>query len=109
MRRAMLTTWCALLVAGCATESAFREKAESHLGQDVNDLLSEMGPPSREYTMPSGHKLLTWIGVGSTVAVANTSGATTVASAKTHSCSLTYEIGDDRVVSYRYDGRCRSH
>lgn len=91
------------LLVCCATESGFRERADRRVGQDVNQLLRDIGPPTNEYVMPNGNKLLTWVWVGSTVVTH----AAYVSVAKTRSCSLTFEIQGERVISYRYEGRCR--
>jgi len=99
----------AVLLVGCRTESAFQEQARARLGLDLNDVLSEIGPPTSEYLMPNGHRLLTWHRDGPTVAATNFYGSGAFTVAKTRSCDLTYEVDErGRIVGERHEGRCRS-
>ncbi len=49
-----------LVVAGCATERAFVDSMNAHVGSSVESIVSQLGPPDSEYKLPGGGKVMTY-------------------------------------------------
>lgn len=112
-----------LLLAACATESGFREVADSWLGSTEQELVATWGPPDQVYES-GGNKYLTYLDTGSvyvpgtsptysTTFVGNTAYTTSYGGtpARTYamSCKVTFAIANSRITSYRYEGNaCRA-
>lgn len=43
-----------------AAEARYSRTVESWVGSDINQLISNWGTPSRQYTMPNGTRIFTW-------------------------------------------------
>ena len=109
--------WMALAVAlalsGCATTGKYEKILGSWIGNDVNNLITSWGPPSNEYIMPNGNKMLTWLWVGGTQVFANYNRYLnmTTASSVTYWCKTTFTVNSSGVVlTWRYEGNaCRAN
>lgn len=49
-----------LLLAGCATPAGFRQAMDAWIGQPVDLLIGEMGPPQSAHPLSSGGAVLQW-------------------------------------------------
>lgn len=63
-------TLCSIILFlnfGCTTTESLKERMDTWLEQDINQAMTQWGPPSRTYTMPNGNKQYTWLYTGNTV------------------------------------------
>jgi hypothetical protein len=47
-------------ITACATTEKLELKLKSRMGTNVNDLISEIGPPHDTFTKPNGDVMYTW-------------------------------------------------
>jgi hypothetical protein len=124
LRTVLVLTLAALLTA-CA--SAYKEKLESWMGRDVNELIAAWGPPSSTFTLPNGDTMYTWgrssqytqpvyqaPSTSTTRIVGNTAYTTTqpgmVTGGQTYNfaCTTTMTVSGSRITAYRFEGNaCR--
>ena len=51
---------CACLLNSCATSAKFKSNLDSYLGADADKYIITNGPPSAQYSLASGGKVLSW-------------------------------------------------
>ena len=59
------------LLVGCATAGAFKRNMNTWLGVDVNQLMTQWGPPSGQFTMPNANTQYSWLYTGGTLVTVN--------------------------------------
>jgi hypothetical protein len=125
MIRVAITVVFVLGLASCAprlTHQAFDQQLSQIYGQDINHVISKLGPPAKIYGMPNGDKLYTfvlertvyrtpttttanvWGGYGGAQGTTTTTGGNLVASY----CRIDFTVNaQQRIIAHRSEGnRC---
>ncbi len=116
-RIALSATLFAVLIAGCATETGYRERLAAWQGASEGDLVEAWGVPDGFYEAPDGARYLTYRRErtsyfpgtpGSTYVDPVTGSVQTVPGQpgvlRQSSCKTTFKIVDGSVESWRYTG-----
>ncbi len=110
-----LNRTCALavplvLVACFATTGNYEKVLQSWVGQDINRLLTEWGPPTQEYGMPNGKTMYTWLRIGGTVVTTNHDANSSTSTVERNWCKTTFVASQAGVLeTWRWEGNsCRS-
>jgi len=102
-----------LILPGCATTGNYEKIINSWVGSDVNGLIASWRPPSDEYIMPNGNKMLTWLWVGGTQVVANYNQYLNrvTAGSVTYWCKTTFTVTPQGLITnWWWEGNaCRSY
>jgi hypothetical protein len=114
-----------LVVTGCAVPTArgFDQQLAGTRGQNINNIISKLGPPANVYAMPNGDKIYTFVrsqtyrtpttttaqaagGYGYAQGSTTTSGGNLV----TSGCRIDFRVNAQQMVmDYRFEGdRCRA-
>jgi hypothetical protein len=112
-----------VLLSGCATIGKYNKKLESSIGSTELNLINAWGVPQNVYET-GGSKFFVYVSSGTTYFSGTNPSYTTSATGNTISttptqgrtgmavnqgCETTFEISDDRVRSWRWQGNnCRS-
>lgn len=107
-----------LLLSGCATEAKYEGVLQSWIGSSELELIQKWGPPQQAYDA-GGHRFLTYSSGGNmylpgtaptyqTTMVGNTAytnsyGGTAAMNVQL-SCVTTFEVIDDKISSWRWQG-----
>ena len=94
-------------ISSCATTAKFEALLNTWMGHDVNELITSLGPPSNEYTLPNGNKMYTWLWIGNTLVISNYNEYLnmTLTQAVTHWCKVTFVVNQyGRIINWRYEG-----
>jgi len=111
-----------VLLSGCATIGKYNKKIESSIGSTELNLINAWGTPQNVYET-GGSKFFVYVSSGTTYFSGTNPSYTTSATGNTSTapiqgrpgmavnqgCETTFEISDDRVRSWRWQGNnCRS-
>lgn len=118
MKKCVWAVGILLMLAGCATAGGYKKVLETWIGSSELDLVRSWGVPAQTYEA-GGRKFLIYSsgrnvyipGVAptySTTVVGNTAYTTPVGGSPAMNvnkhCSTTFELANDKIVSYRFSG-----
>lgn len=95
-----------ILTTSCATSAKLEAKMQARVGQNINSLVDELGPPSQTFKKPDGDTMYTWVEQKGSRGVA----VGQMVYLKNRYCSVTYTAGEDGIIkSWRHEGNsCKS-
>lgn len=102
----------ALVMTGCATTGKLESRMQARVGQNVNNIIDEIGPPTSSFKKPNGDTVYTWVNTGASRATAATDfGFNPHVQVQAYSCNVSYTAGADGVVKYwQYRGNaCKAY
>lgn len=94
-------------LTGCATTQAFQERLQAWVGQDVNELFEQKGPPTSSFKMPSGKTMYTYSTSSAPVYVRQFRNQVVT---EQYWCSITFIVSSDqRIEKWQWKGNgCRA-
>lgn len=106
IRLAILTA----LLSSCATTAKLEARMQARIGQNINDVISEIGPPTRTFVKPDGNTVYTWANRGPATATPYNFFGTQQVQISNSWCDVSYTAGATGIIeSYNYNGnQCRS-
>jgi hypothetical protein len=81
-------------LSGCATQGKLEEKLQDNVGENINDIIDEAGPPTNVFHKPNGEIVYTWHYNGDTIA----SGSSSQAVVTTTYCNISYVTKPDGTI-----------
>lgn len=113
MRKILYAFLLSMLLWGCSSTTKYLATSpratnlnniiQTWIGQDVNDLIQQTGPPTNVYTLPNGSTMYTWRWEGGTVAMP----LGNMAYAVKRYCENTFTVNRQGIIqSGRWKGNC---
>lgn len=95
-----------LFCVGCATSANLERKMQERVGQKIDTVIDELGPPTSTFVAPSGYTHYTWAKTGHTTGTVQGTGyGTARVNLKQKYCNLTYKAnGNNTVVATSFEG-----
>lgn len=101
------------LFCSCATTEKFEERLRNRMGQDINSVITSVGPPQKTFKMTNGFTVYTWHFEGSTTYSTQTQAWTGKKEIVTNSpyCDVNFTVDEhDKIINWQYNGNdCRSN
>ena len=96
-----------LVVVGCATTGKLEERMKARLGQNINQVVTEIGPPHTTFKRPDGATVYTWNNAAGSKASDGAFGGVVITD---YGCRVSYTAGDNGVITnYAANGNyCKS-
>lgn len=103
-----------IILTSCTTTIKMEEKLQARIGQNINEVIQQMGPPTRTFKMPNGSTMYTWHNEGVMTTSAKTKAWSLTGEKElitnTSYCDITYTANQkDEITSWNHAGdSCRS-
>lgn len=97
-----------MAMLGCATTGKLEKRMQERVGQNVNSVINEIGPPTQSFKKPDGDTVYTWHNTsGDTSRLINSWGQTQVLTESNY-CDVSYTAGPDGIIKgwFHRGNRC---
>jgi hypothetical protein len=101
-----------IALLGCATTAKFEEHLKNRMGQDISDVIAQIGPPTSSLKLPNGNTAYTWASAGAYHSQLQQAGfGDPQVVTYNDSCKVTYTADqNNKLIAWHHDGgnMCRS-